>query len=200
MIRSELISAGEVDERTQAVLGVDGNEAGAGDLIMFRRNDNSIDAGGERLSNRHIARFEGRDQHGDTIMTRRTGAGWSPRFTVPAAYLAQYGQLAYGGNAHAVEGRTCDTSHTLQAPGMGAADNYVGPTRGRQENRLYTITDRPNRSELDGGTDIGQAGEDVRAAIMTREPDDLTATEVIRDSQAGAEPDVEDGTVAAVGC
>lgn len=181
-VRSSLIGEGRVSERPEIVLGRDGNEASTGDLIMVRQNDRHIDAGGGMtLMNRHVLRFHGINRIGRAVVERETGDGMSEMFTLPPGYLQKHGQLAYAGNTHVAQGRTVDTSHKVQVPGDSRADDYVARSRGREANNVYTATDMPGKSELDGP--MAEAGDRVRERITGRESGDLTATEYIRQEQ-----------------
>ena len=144
LVRQRRIERGEIPAASGVTLA-DGNEAGAGDLVRARLNSR-IDAGGRTLDNRDTLRidgFLGTGEDREAVAVRRdpdAEGGWSRRFTVPAAYLAEHVELDYAGNVHVAQGRTVDRQTLVVDGATDRRTLYVGMTRGRQENRAYVVT------------------------------------------------------------
>ncbi|MGD9525311.1 MobF family relaxase [Pseudonocardia sp.] len=59
---------------------------------------------------------------------------------LPADYVREHLSLGYASTRDAAQGRTVDTSHSVNGPGGGAAGVYVPGTRGREANTFYVVT------------------------------------------------------------
>ena len=197
LARRQLIRLGEVRNSGDVVLEHDGNDASTGDLLRARQNT-KMDAGGKPLENRDVIRLEDwwtAGLHRQALMRRQLpGGGWSAQFAVPEDYIREHCELAYAGNVDVSEGRTVDTAHELVTPSMNRARHLVGATRGRQRNTSYVVTSEPSGRHIGGDRpapelireqhDAPVTSESVLEGILTREPGELTATEVLRDSRA----------------
>ena len=146
LVRDRRIERGQIGAKPEVTLG-DGSPAGPGDLVRARLNT-SIDAGGQRLTNRDTLRltaFRGAGKDRFAIAERQTGPGrWSAPFGVPVSYLEQSAELAYAGNVYTSQGMTVDTARLVVSEGMNREMLYVGMTRGREENSAHVVTGPPD--------------------------------------------------------
>jgi hypothetical protein len=158
LIRYGLISAGP-HIRLAA-----GECAGAGDLIMARRNARPGQPGhvDRELTNRDVLQVTSTTAGpgGTRVEVRRltghdSGTGhpsWSPPFCVPRRYLADHATLAYAATQHAALGRTTGTAHVL-VDGLGDRQGlYVAMSRGRDANYAYCITDGFQPADVQAGS------------------------------------------------
>ena len=180
-VQAQLVKMGTVVQPRAPL--ADGNQAGTGDLIRARLNT-SIDAGGQRLTNRDVLRIEGWQRQDAEVVRKLPGGGWSGRFLVPGSYLASDAELQYAGNIHVAQGRTVDTSHVLVTDTLSRQSLYVGMTRGRQSNIAHVVT---GETAPEGKEPYEQAtAEAVIHQVMERNSRELSATEQIRASQEWA--------------
>jgi len=189
LVRAQLIGLGEVDGAGEAVSLSDGNEASCGDLVRAMRNDKCIDADGQKLANRDVLVI---DRMGEEHATARRVTGvhdgqrlYSDPFTVPRAYLEEHTALAYGGNIFVGQGRTVDDSFQLFTDATSRESLYVAMTRGRDRNIVGVVT---QHQTLDALGDKAPPPRKVTAEALltqaiTRQRDDLTATEYLREEQ-----------------
>ncbi len=149
-IRGDLIHLGLVDGgRTIRI--ADGAEASAGDLIICRRNDHSIEAGepGRALANGDVLRIEAITPGG--IMVRRRldpdRATGQRRFTDRAFRYPGYqsADLAYAITGHSAQGATVHTGIALVTGTEDRQWLYPAITRGTDVNLAFAFTtpDRP---------------------------------------------------------
>ena len=59
---------------------------------------------------------------------------------LPGTYVREHVSLGYACTKDSAQGRTVDTSHSVNGPGTDAAALYVPATRGRESNTIYAIT------------------------------------------------------------
>ena len=86
---------------------------------------------------------------------------------MPRRYLANHASLGYATTAHAALGRTTDTAHVLVD---GLADRqalYVAPSRGRNANYAYCMTQNTRLADVAAGS--RRAPEVDRAARLSSE-------------------------------
>ncbi len=203
--RDELAALGLVGMSDLVELA-DGNEAGAGDLIVARQNAR-IWAGYPRrqLANRDVLRIESWAEIGEersAIVRRVIGRDpmtgrtrWSVPFEVPERYIEQHAELAYAGNVHVAQGRTVDTAHLVIDETASREALYVGMSRGRDRNTVYVVTEPARVADLAAGPrpapgiadgPAGEAGAEpggrfaVLTAVLGREQAERTATETMR--------------------
>ena len=173
-VRDNLLHYGLVVDGPKVRLQ-EGAVASRGDLIVARKNNHQLIAGepGRWLTNHDVLRIEATT--GQAVTVRRmldrnpqTGeSAWTVPFELPKTYLFSYCDLAYAATAHAAEGRTVDTTHTL-VDGLGARqDLYVGMTRGREANYAYAVTGFPRAADIREGSQ--PAPELERARRLMRE-------------------------------
>ena len=200
LVRAQLVELGEVDGTTETAPLSDGNEASRGDLVRATRNAKHIDAGGQKLANRDVLRI---DHLGEREATARRLTGtkdgqhqYGPAFTVPRAYLEEHSALAYGGNIFVGQGRTVDDSYQLFTDATSRESFYVAMTRGRARNVAGVVTERETADALGPKAPPPRkvTAEALLSQAITRERDDLTATEYLRKEQ-----DLEYGMPSLVG-
>ena len=104
---------------------------------------------------------------------------------LPARYVAQHVELAYASTVHRAQGRTVDTAHAFVSPTTTREVLYVALTRGSEANHLYVDT------HYDPDPDTGHdeltetpTALDVLAEVLRHEGADVSATDMIRESQA----------------
>ncbi|WP_026268471.1 MobF family relaxase [Micromonospora sp. CNB394] len=150
----------------------DGNHASVGDVIVTRRNDRRIGAGGAFVANRDRWRVDAVTRAGRLQVTNlRTDAST----VLPAAYVARHVQLAYALTVDSVQGQTVHTARALVDDSTTLARLYVMLTRGHTLNEAYVVTDDHPRE----GTppQLPTARVAVLADIMRRTAPDRSATE-----------------------
>ena len=144
-IRSDLMHLGLVDNG-RAVRIAEGAEASAGDLIICRQNDHTIEAGepGRALANGDILRVEAITSTG--IMVRRL-LGSDPatgqrRFTALAFRYpgCQSSDLAYAVTGHSAQGATVHTGIALVTGSEDRQWLYPAMTRGTDANLAFVFT------------------------------------------------------------
>ena len=156
-IRDDLIHLGLVDPG-QTVRIAEGAQASAGDLIMCRRNDHSIEAGepGRNLANGDILRIEAIT--GDSIMARRLlepdRATGQRRFTDRAFRYTSYqsSNLAYALTGHSAQGATVHTGIALVTGGEDRQWLYPAITRGTDTNMVFVFTTAARPADPRPGT------------------------------------------------
>ena len=200
LVRDQLIGLGEVDGDGEAAPLSDGNEASRGDLVRAMKNSKTIDAGGQKLANRDVLVIDGLDEEHATVR-RLTGARdgqrqYSGPFTMPRRYLEEHSALAYGGNIFVGQGRTVDDSYQLFTDATSRESFYVAMTRGRSRNVAGVVTERETPDALGPKAPPPRkvTAEALLSQAVTRQRDDLTATEYLRREQ-----DLEYGMASLVG-
>ena len=138
--RADLILDGTVNALREVELPND-SRAAVGDLIITRRNDRRLRAG--RGWVRNGDRWVVTDVRDDGSLTVRR-AGSRGVVMLPAGYVAEHVELGYAVTAHRAQGITTDTAHLLADPSTTRENLYVAMTRGRDMNRMYVATDRPD--------------------------------------------------------
>jgi len=193
-LRAELVRLGRVGEhgvtlgRTEGAAWA-GEVAGVGDLVQARRNGRSLGAFAGHPDppvNRdryrvlavgddgglEAARVLGRDADGGERLAEPT--------TLPAGYVGEHVSLGYAATAHAVQGRTVDTSHVVVGNGGDPAGVYVGLSRGRDANHAYCVT-----APLAADAAAGEAHEVPRRTAAAVLADAITRDDD-RDGDEGA--------------
>jgi len=183
LARDRRIERGQIGGRREITL-IDGNPAGAGDLVRARLNT-SIDAAGRRLTNRDTLRlitFRGSGKDRFAVAERQTGPGqWSAPFAVPVSYLEQSAELAYAGNVYTSQGMTVDTARLVVSEGMNREMLYVGMTRGREENSAHVVTGPPDPADMTRAARETFARQAIeRAGDLLRQGDRAAALAVPR--------------------
>ncbi|MFI6129455.1 MobF family relaxase [Micromonospora sp. NPDC051141] len=150
----------------------DGNHASVGDIIVTRRNDRRIGAGGAFVANRDQWRIDAVTRDGQLQVTNlRTYAG----AVLPAAYVARHVQLAYALTVDSLQGQTVHTARALVDENTTLARLYVMLTRGHTLNEAYVVTDDHPREGTPPQPPTARIA--VLADIMRRAAPDRSATE-----------------------
>jgi len=193
--RRDLVAAGRVE--SDGVMLHDGNRAGRGDRIVTRHNDRTLATanGKDFVKNGDV--WEVLDRaHDGRLRVRHTGHGGT--LNLPAGYVTGHVELAYAATVHRVQGMTVDTAHALLDASTDRQSLYTALTRGRQDNRVYLVSD--TLVGADGHDDTGPARSpaQVLAEIIARDGAALSAIAVqetaYRDAHSLARlvPEVED--------
>lgn len=151
--------AGQLGERIVQIAG--GEAAAVGDHVVTRRNDKSIrtDRGAPvRNRERWIVTAVHRD--GGLTVSHEGGHGAAH---LPAGYARSDVRLGYAATAYGLQGDTVDIGHSVVTDSTSHRSLYVGATRGRNENRLFVVTDEPENAR------------DVLERVLTNERADVPA-------------------------
>lgn len=175
--REQLVNLDLVDDRPgHTVVLRDENRAGAGDLVVTRRNDRTTG-----VANRDQWEIEHVASNG-SLAVHSTTDGRS--VILPADYVTEHVELAYAATIAAAQGRTVDTSHVVCAMGMDRESLYVGLTRGRDANHAYLVTEDFLHEEFGGGS---IEPVDALRVIIDQDPNVVSATEALRGELADAD-------------
>ncbi len=119
-------------------------DAGAGDLLIARKNKASItDRTGRPIQNGDLLRLVKVTTTGTAVCRRVTGASGHPgdgeHITLPAAYLREHVELGYALTAHRAQGITVDEAHLVIPDGAHMTRElvYVAMTRARGANHVW---------------------------------------------------------------
>lgn len=126
-VRDHLVAAGLVEESGVA-LPRTGGVAGIGDQIMTRQNDYGLE-----VINRERFEVIGTGEDGSLSVRAADGAVRE----LPAGYVQEHVQLAYGSTVHASQGGTFDKGYVITDGRSDSAAIYVGLTRGRDRNTAF---------------------------------------------------------------
>lgn len=130
---------GPITEATPSVVLRDGLRAHAGDTIVTRKNDRTLqlNRGKDFVKNNDVWTVEEVAAGESEQLVTLRHAGHNGRITVNAAYLHKHGQLGYAATVHRAQGATVDTAHSILDERTDRTGAYVAATRGRQSNQLY---------------------------------------------------------------
>jgi len=122
----------------------DGTSASEGDIVITRSNDRRLHTlRGGWIRNGDRWRAAEVNQDGSTRV-KRLGAGVGGGVILPAAYVAEHGDLGYTVTAHRAQGITVDSSHVVVSGTTTRENLYVSMTRGRDSNIAYVALDKPD--------------------------------------------------------
>ncbi len=164
-----------IPDDAPAVVGARGQRIAAGDLILSRRNDPTVD----------IRRADDHDALADPV---RNGDRWrvaavDPRANRVAAerlsdragavfdaeYVLEHLTLGYATTVHSAQGVTADSTHTVLGDKTTRSLLYVAMTRGRDATTAY-LYERTMEAEhgpaMDGGPHVMQRGTASQAAEL----------------------------------
>lgn len=181
--RADRVAAGAV-ARDGHILA-DNNTVGVGDTILTRSNDRRLrmNQGKDWVQNGDLWTVTAVGPYG--VMAKHHGHGGT--VTLPLHYVDEYVQLGYASTSHGVQGDGVGTSGSVFDPDRTTrAEAYVDTTRGKEENRIYVIIDKPLDSS--GHTD-DEREQSIRGAleqILARDTAPQSATETMRAEQDAA--------------
>jgi conjugative relaxase-like TrwC/TraI family protein len=138
------LTIGDLDPHDAAPIA--GNQcACVGDVVVTRRDDRSLrtDAG-EPVRNRDLWHVGATLPDGSLTVSNLAGHG---SITLPADYVRQYVRLGYAATEHGNQSVTVDVGIQLVSIGTTHRGLYVGATRGREDNRMYVVTESPDPAE-----------------------------------------------------
>ncbi|MGO3758018.1 MAG: ATP-dependent DNA helicase, partial [Agrococcus casei] len=162
----------------------DGSLAGAGDIIITRRNDRRLRTKDTWV--RNGARWQITQVRDDGSLTvRAEGRRFGGAIVLPAAYAAEHVDLGYAVTAHRAQGITTDTAHTVVTASTTRENFYVAMTRGRNANHAYVALDRPDdaHSEPHPGDNVEATARSVLYGVMQHVGAELSAHETITAEQ-----------------
>lgn len=172
--RNDRITSGDV--AANGVDLADGTAAGAGDLIVTRRNARTLKSGIGWVKNGDQWRVTTVNCDGSVDVKCTFG---SCTATLPAEYVNQHVELGYAMTAHRVQGRTVDTAHAFVMATTTREPLYVMATRGRESNRLYVDTTYdPDVDTAHEPAPEGDATELLRVVLATT-GSDASATDTL---------------------
>jgi hypothetical protein len=177
--RAERVASGAVIEEGVGVAGA--MTAGTNDLVVTRENNRRLEAGTSWVKNGDVWTVSATHADGSMTVTR---VSEHCSVVLPAIYVAENVELAYATTAHRAQGRTVDTAHAFVSPTTTREVLYVALTRGSESNHLYVDThyDPDPDTGHDGLTEVPSAAE-VLAGVLRHEGSDVSATDMIRQSQ-----------------
>jgi len=186
-LRAELVALGQVAEEG-VHLGMpewDGVVAGVGDLVQARAlawHLRGWEGNTTAPITRRTYRVTALRPDGGLTVAPLVGRGalgeeLGAPMQLPAGYVREHLSLAYASTRDAAQGRTVDTSHSVNGPGSSAAGVYVPATRGRECNTIYAVT-RHLAPDAETGQTLAvheRTAEAVLAEALTAERDERTA-------------------------
>ncbi|WP_143426824.1 MobF family relaxase [Georgenia soli] len=171
--RRDLVAVGRVE--SDGIVLHDGNRAGRGDRVVTRLNDRTLPTanGKDFVKNGDVWEVLDRADDG-RLRVRHTRHGGT--LNLPAGYVAGHVELAYAATVHRVQGMTVDTSHALLDASTDRQSLYTALTRGRQDNRVYLVTDTLLGADGHDETGPARSPAQVFAGIIARDGAALSAT------------------------
>jgi conjugative relaxase-like TrwC/TraI family protein len=133
LARQRRAHAGELDLARGIAVG--NRHFAVGDLVLFERNDRRM---GVANGQRGIVRAVDKTRGGLTVQIDTEAI-----VDVEPDYLAQgHVSWGYAATVHKNQGATCDHAYLLASDRTYRELGYVALSRGRQSNRIWTVTDR----------------------------------------------------------
>jgi ATP-dependent exoDNAse (exonuclease V) alpha subunit len=138
------LTIGDLDPHDAAPIAGD-EWAYVGDVVVTRRNDRSLrTVDGEPVRNRDVWYVDAISPDGSLTVSHLTGHG---SIRLPADYSHQHVRLGYAATEHGNQSVTVDVGIELVSTGTTHCGLYVGATRGREDNRMYVVTESPDPAE-----------------------------------------------------
>jgi len=181
--RAERVAGGQVEP--DGVVLRDDNRAGTGDWVVTRSNLRGLTCHHGRDWVKNGDTWEVTRRHPDDSLTVRH-LGHHGTLRLPAAYVADWVELAYGSTAHRSQGSTVDTAHALVTEEMTRESLYVASTRGRLNNRWYAATDELLDVTCDREPDPRVTTVDLLTGVLRRTAAEQAATTTIRETRREA--------------
>ena len=140
-----------------------------GDIVATRRNQRHLHTtSGDIVRNRELWTVTAIDDGGDLTVTDLTGTS---TVTLPAEYAMEHVRLGYAATEYGTQSATETASITLAGPATTGRGLYVAMTRGRDDNRVYVVTDTHEMSDardvLEGIVASDRA--DIPAVVQRRQ-------------------------------
>ena len=140
-----------------------------GDIVATRRNERHLHTtSGDIVRNRELWTVTKISDAGDLTVTDLTGTS---TVTLPAEYVMEHVRLGYAATEYGTQSATETASITLAGTATTGRGLYVAMTRGRDDNRVYVVTDTHEMSEsrdvLEGIVASDRA--DVPAVVQRRQ-------------------------------
>ena len=166
-IRQLRARTGDTDTTTFASIA-DGLVA-IGDIVATRRNQRHLHTtSGDIVRNRELWTVTAVNDAGDLTVSDLTGTS---TVTLPAEYAMEHVRLGYAATEYGTQSATETASITLAGPATTGRGLYVAMTRGRDDNRVYVITDTHDMTEardvLEGIVASDRA--DIPAVVLRRQ-------------------------------
>jgi conjugative relaxase-like TrwC/TraI family protein len=141
-IQAQRRAHGQLGDRVVRVAG--GETASVGDVVATRRNDRTLRTDrGEPVRNRDLWTVLDVRRDGGLTVSHRDGHG---QVTLPADCARAHVRLGYAATGHGYEGDTVDVSLGVVTPATSHRGLYVAVTRGREENQVLVVADRPEHA------------------------------------------------------
>jgi hypothetical protein len=180
-----------------------GHRIAAGDLILTRRNDPTIEMRNtnadpgqfDSVRNGNRWRVAAIDPAGNRLAAERLDDG--ARTVFEGEYLREHVSLGYAVTVHTAQGTTADTTHAVLGETASRSLLYVGMTRGRDTNTTYIYERTSGDSEYghqepDGAHHLYRGdGHDAAAllrAILANDEIPVTAHDYAAHTPATALP------------
>ena len=179
--RADRVAAGLVE--ADGVQLSDGTTAGVGDVIVTRKNNRLLRAGGEFVKNGDLWTVEALDSDGG-LRVRHTQH--EAEVTLPAEYVAERVEQGYAMTVHRAQGSTVDAGHVLVDDTYSRELLYVAMTRGRMGNTAHVVTDHVLDPDLERPAEHERLARSVLGEVLRRESGDRSATETLREAYAAA--------------
>ncbi|XKH54439.1 relaxase domain-containing protein [Citricoccus nitrophenolicus] len=187
--QADLVASGDVDVEQTVILRGEAT-AGAGDLVLARRNDRSLrDETGAFIANGTRLTLTGINPDGSAVARNENTGG---AVTLDPDYLASSTELGYATTAHRSQGVTVDSAHAVAKAGLSRELFYVAMTRGREANHAYVDfgVDHEAHSPDEWGllteTPPAERPVTVLEGVLKRESAEHTAHEVSDQQRAWA--------------
>lgn len=161
---------GHLDTTAGTVLS-DGLLGHVGDRIVTRKNHRRLifNRGKDFVRNGASWTITGFTAEGGIKAKHLTSGG---TVTLPADYVAQRVQLGYAATIHRTQGITADTAHAIFSSAMNRSLAYVGASRGKYSNKIYTALSE------------GERLKDVLAGVAGNYERNITAHEAAATARA----------------
>lgn len=166
-IRQLRARSGDTDTTTIAWIA-DGPVV-VGDIVATRRNRRQLQTtSGDIVRNRELWTVTAINDDGDLTVIDRSG---SSTVTLPAGYAMEHVRLGYAATEYGTQSATETASITLAGPATTGRGLYVAMTRGRDDNRVYVVTDTHEISDARDVLEVIVATDraDIPAVVQRRE-------------------------------
>jgi len=157
------------DTDTTAIAWIADGPVVVGDIVATRRNHRQLQTtSGDIVRNRELWTVTAVNDDGDLTVTDLSG---SSTVALPAGYATEHVRLGYAATEYGTQSATETASITLAGPATTGRGLYVAMTRGRDDNRVYVVTDTHDMSEardvLEGIVASDRA--DIPAVVQRRQ-------------------------------